>query len=85
MEWGLVNALAPNDEALAEAIRMAEGMVRCGPKALANTKRLLDETEARPTNLRGAAAVSAVIRGSEEAREGITAFVEKREPRWAVK
>lgn len=81
-EWGLVNAVASVEDCLAEATRMAEGLVECGPSALANTKRLLDETEGRPSNLRGAAAISAVIRASEEAREGITAFVEKRPPRW---
>ena len=46
-------------------------LVECGPSALATTKRLLDETEGRPPNLRGAAAISAVIRASEEAQEGI--------------
>ena len=68
---------------LDEAIRIAQGLVECGPSALATTKRLLDETEGRPPNLRGAAAISAVIRASEEAHEGISAFVEKRPPRWA--
>ena len=67
---------------LDEAIRIAQGLVGCGPTALATTKRLLDETEGRPPNLRGAAAISAVVRASEEAQEGITAFVEKRPPRW---
>ena len=84
LDWGLVNAVTPAEGCLAEAIRMAEAMVQCGPSALANTKRLLDETEGRPSNLRGAAAISAVIRASEEAREGISAFVEKRPPRWAT-
>jgi methylglutaconyl-CoA hydratase len=83
-EWGLVNLITAPDACLDEAIRMAEGLVQCAPTALATTKRLLDETEGRPPNLRGAAAISAVVRASEEAREGITAFVEKRPPRWAT-
>ena len=53
-----------------------------GPQAVAAIKRLLDETEGRPKNLRGAAAVSAAIRVSDEAQEGIRAFLEKRPPRW---
>jgi methylglutaconyl-CoA hydratase len=83
-DWGLVNALAPAESCLDEAIRLAESLVECGPSALATTKRLLDETEGRPANLRGAAAISAVVRASEEAQEGIRAFVEKRPPSWAV-
>jgi hypothetical protein len=51
---------------------------------LAATKRLLDETMGRPPDLRGAAAISAQVRSSAEAREGIRAFIEKRPPSWAV-
>jgi methylglutaconyl-CoA hydratase len=83
LDWGLVNAVAPADACLDEAIQLAQGLVECGPQAMATTKRLLDETEGRPPNLRGAAAISAVIRTSEEAQEGIAAFVEKRPPKWA--
>jgi methylglutaconyl-CoA hydratase len=82
LDWGLVNAVTPAESCLAEAVRMAEGLVACGPSALATTKRLIDEAEGRPANLRGAAAVSAVIRASEEGQEGIRAFVEKRPPSW---
>lgn len=84
LEWGLVNAVVPAESCLDEAIRIGQGLVECGPSALATTKRLLDETEGRPPNLRGAAAISAVIRASTEAQEGIAAFVEKRPPRWAA-
>jgi methylglutaconyl-CoA hydratase len=84
-DWGLVNAVTAPEACLDEAVRTAQGLVQCGPTALATTKRLLDETEGRPPNLRGAAAISAVIRSSEEAREGITSFVAKRPPRWATK
>jgi methylglutaconyl-CoA hydratase len=81
-DWGFVNAVTPAESCLDEAIRMAEALVHCGPSALATTKRLLDETEGRPANLRGAAAISAVVRASEEAQEGIRSFVEKRSPTW---
>jgi methylglutaconyl-CoA hydratase len=57
-------------------------MVRAGPQAIASIKRLLDETEGRPKSLRGVAAVSAAIRVSEEAQEGIQAFLDKRPPAW---
>jgi len=81
-DWGLVNTITANDRCLDEAIRVAEGLAECAPLAVATTKRLLDETAGRPRDLRGAAAISAAIRSSEEAREGIRAFVEKRPPSW---
>jgi methylglutaconyl-CoA hydratase len=83
-DWGLVNAVTPADRCLEEAVRVGQGLVECAPSALGATKRLLDEATGRPPNLRGAAAISAVVRASEEAIEGIRAFVAKRPPRWAV-
>jgi methylglutaconyl-CoA hydratase len=83
-DWGLVNAVTATDRCLDETIRFAQSLVECAPSAMATTKRLLDETVGRPPNLRGAAAISAVVRASEEAHEGIRAFAEKRPPRWAA-
>jgi methylglutaconyl-CoA hydratase len=83
-DWGLVNVVTPDERCLDEAIRIAQSLVECAPSALATTKRLLDEAVSRPPNLRGAAAISAVVRASEEAHEGIRSFVEKRSPRWAA-
>jgi methylglutaconyl-CoA hydratase len=83
-EWGLVNTVTANEHCLDEAIRVAEGLAHhCAPLALATIKKLLDEVGSRPQDLRGAAAVSAAVRGSEEAREGIRAFIENRPPSWA--
>ena len=60
-----------------------DGHVLLSPSTLYSAiKRLLDETQGRPRSLRGAAAVSAAIRVSEEAQEGIRAFLEKRLPSW---
>jgi methylglutaconyl-CoA hydratase len=80
--WGLVNYVTEPELCLSESIRMGKDMFQSAPQAVAVIKRLLDETQGRPTNLRGAAAVSAAIRVSEEAHEGIRAFLEKRPPRW---
>jgi methylglutaconyl-CoA hydratase len=81
-QWGLVNHVTDADDCLDEAIQIATGLHRCGPRAVAALKRLLDELENRPPDLRAAAAVSAQIRLSDEAREGIRAFIEKRPPHW---
>ena len=72
-QWGLVNQVTTPDRCLAEAIRVGKNLILSAPQAVAAIKRLLDETQGRPGSLRGAAAVSAAIRVSEEAQEGIRA------------
>jgi methylglutaconyl-CoA hydratase len=81
--WGLVNAVTTKEQCLDEAIRTAERFLQSAPRAVATIKKLLDEVNGRPRDLRGAAAISAAIRCSEEAREGIRAFIEKRPTEWA--
>jgi methylglutaconyl-CoA hydratase len=82
MEWGMVNLVSPKGGCLSQAVLLAQDLLKSGPEAIATTKRLLDETLGRPHDLRGAAAVSAAVRVSDEAREGIRAFIEKRPPAW---
>jgi methylglutaconyl-CoA hydratase len=81
--WGLVNRVVPRHSSLDAAVALGQSLVACGPIALATTKKQLDEATRRSHDLRGAAAISAAIRVSEEATEGIAAFVEKRPPLWA--
>jgi methylglutaconyl-CoA hydratase len=85
LAWGLVNLVVHRERCREEAIALAREFARCAPNALATTKHLLDESTRRPAGLRGAAAVSAAVRDSDEAREGMVAFVEKREPRWEIR
>ena len=82
-QWGLINRVVAPDSCFDEALALARSLTANGPNAMATTKRLLDEVSGRPPNLRGAAAVTAVIRVSDEAQEGMLAFLEKRPPRWA--
>jgi methylglutaconyl-CoA hydratase len=81
--WGLVNRIVPASDCLDQAIALGLSLVECGPIAVATTKKQLDEATHRPRDLRGSAAVSAAIRVSEEADEGMAAFLEKRRPSWA--
>jgi len=80
--WGLVTQVVEPGLCLLEAQRLARSLRACAPLALATTKRMIDETLGRPSNLRGPAAVTAAVRVSEEAEEGMQAFLNKREPRW---
>lgn len=80
--WGLVNEIVPDGECVAAAVAMGERYAKGAPAAQASIKRMLDEAAGLPDDLRGAAAVSAAMRNSDEAREGMSAFLEKRPPRW---
>lgn len=82
--WGLVNRVVARERCRDEALALARALCAAGPNALATTKRLLDEIGFRPRDLRGAAAVTAAVRVSEEALEGMRAFLEKRPPKWAA-
>ena len=82
--WGLINRVVDPTLRRAEALGLARGLVASAPQALATIKRLIDEASLRPADLRGAAAVSAAVRVSEEAAEGIRSFLEHRRPVWAT-
>jgi methylglutaconyl-CoA hydratase len=69
---------------LREAIALGQALGACGPQAIETTKRLIVEVSGGPSDLRGAAAITAQVRVSEEAQEGILAFLERRQPRWAA-
>ena len=79
----LVNRVAEPDACLSEALILARSLAKCAPHAVETTKRLIDEASGRPSDLRGAAAISAAVRVSEEALEGMRAFLGKRTPKWA--
>ena len=60
-------------------------ILRCAPGANAAIKRLLLASRTTPRDElldRSADAFAACLRG-EEGQEGVTAFLEKRKPRWA--
>jgi enoyl-CoA hydratase len=81
---GLVNILTEPGEALAAAVELAGRIAANGPLALAATKRILvesaDWTEVEFWTRQGE--ISGPVFGSEDAREGATAFAEKRDPVW---
>ena len=83
-ELGLVNRLAPPGEAVACSLTLAETIAANGPLALAATKRILTESADWPDAefFTRQGEVVAPVMGSEDAREGATAFAEKRAPVW---
>lgn len=82
---GLVHDVVPADQ-LDRAILDVTGRLRQGgPQALRETKGLLRQLLPRSDQDRRrlAAQANARVRATEEAREGLRAFVEKRPPVWA--
>ncbi|MFE1337933.1 enoyl-CoA hydratase family protein [Streptomyces sp. NPDC058733] len=81
---GLLTTTADDvDEALAPVL---DGLRRSSPLALAETKQLLTARvlETFDRDAAGLTALSARLFSSAEAREGMTAFLEKRDPAWVV-
>ena len=85
-EVGLINAVVPPADVLPRAIDLAERIAANGPLALQVTKELgrLAVTDTAKWQAR-LTEVQPIIFGSEDAKEGATAFVEKRPPVWKGK
>ncbi|MEX1141602.1 MAG: crotonase/enoyl-CoA hydratase family protein [Thermoleophilaceae bacterium] len=83
-ELGLVNRLADEGGAVDAALELAEAVAANAPLALAASKRILNEAPAwGPEEMwERQGGISGPVFVSEDAREGATAFAEKREPVW---
>ena len=82
-ELGLVNAVVAPDEVLGTALAMAERIAANGPLAVAATKELVRLSVADAAGARARLAeLQPVIFASDDAKEGATAFIEKRTPVW---
>jgi enoyl-CoA hydratase len=83
-EFGLVNRLADDGQALETALDLARKIAANGPLALAATKTVMqqrhDWSEEEFWDRQGE--ITGPVFSSEDAREGATAFAEKRPPEW---
>lgn len=81
---GLFHERIAGDKLWARAVEVAGECARGAPEALQLTKKMLNETvgEHLAVLLSAGAAVSATARTTDAAREGLAAFLERREPKW---
>jgi 2-(1,2-epoxy-1,2-dihydrophenyl)acetyl-CoA isomerase len=85
LAWGLVSRVVPREELESEALAVARELAAGPTVALAEIRRLLAGSGARSLHEGLAAEHEAMIRtgATSDAREGVTAFVERRAPRFA--
>jgi enoyl-CoA hydratase len=83
-EFGLVNRLADDGQALETALDLARTIAANGPLALKATKTVMLQRHAWPEEefWERQGELTGPVFASEDAREGATAFAEKRPPEW---
>jgi enoyl-CoA hydratase/carnithine racemase len=81
-DMGLVNRVVPHEQLMTEALRWAERLARNAPQAMAATKEMAVRSQAISFTdaLRMGEAMRRIAGSTEDAREGVRAFREKREP-----
>jgi methylglutaconyl-CoA hydratase len=87
---GLVHEVVETEaELLSEGMALAETMLACGPLAISTAKEMVhrltwpEERSEIPNTIEYVAKVLAELRVKPEAQEGVTAFLEKRRPKWS--
>jgi enoyl-CoA hydratase/carnithine racemase len=83
-QFGVVNSLAEPGESVAVALELAARVAKNGPLALIASKRILQEQFdwASADMWEKQREISGPVFSSEDAKEGASAFKEKREPAW---
>lgn len=83
-QYGLINALVEPGQALEEAKKLARRIMANAPLAVAASKRVVIEQRDWPTAemFERQELITGHLLNSEDAREGATAFAERRSPAW---
>ena len=84
---GLINQAVPPEELDVAVDRIVADLLEGGPSAIAWSKRMINDIPAMAFDdaMPYAADVSAQLFSSDEAKEGMASFLEKRPPRWSPK
>jgi methylglutaconyl-CoA hydratase len=85
MRLGLVDKIVTETELETAGQSMAEKVLENGPSAVAAAKRLINRVKDQPIDaqlVEETAKLNAEMRATDEGREGIASFLEKRTPAW---
>lgn len=84
---GLLHEIVPDEDALDEALgEVIDALLAGAPQAQAECKALIHTVAQRPIDedvIEHTAQRITAVRASEEGREGVAAFLEKRQPAWS--
>ena len=83
-QFGLVNVLCEDGEALAKATELADRVCANAPIAVRETRRIMLTATNAPDDVGWKMSSEAMLKavGTEDFSEGLTAFIEKRPPVW---
>ncbi len=87
LRLGLVHAVVPGGELAAAGAKKVASLLTSGPQAVGVAKRLIEQVAGKTPDEAMLLTVRTIAerRASDEAKEGLTAFLEKRPPSWAAK
>ncbi len=84
LEWGIATKVVPDGESLTQAKELAAKLASGPTKAYGSVKRLLhaSSTETLETQMESESRAFADVLRTEDAQEGVAAFLEKRKPEY---
>ncbi len=85
LQTGFINKVVAKDQLLNQAFSWAQSIAEGGPEALGTTKKLLRDFSRQALSIEETAKASAAPRLSDECREGLRAFFDKKPAPWTIK
>jgi 2-(1,2-epoxy-1,2-dihydrophenyl)acetyl-CoA isomerase len=84
LQWGLCNRVVPADKLLEDTLAWAQEIAGKAPLSLRYAKQALNAAieESVSDTISGEAKLQHICMGSEDAKEGVAAFLQKRKPEW---
>ena len=84
LQWGLCNRVAPADKLLEETLAWAEEVASKAPLSLRYAKQAINAAQEQSVGetISNEARLQHICITSEDAKEGVVAFMQKRAPKW---